>query len=400
MLLVAACGVCDALVQGGLFGETAQLPPRFTQALLTGTAVSGVAISLLRVVTKAMLPGTEAGLRASANIYFSITALLCGGATLLYAQVLPRLPSVQRYRRQALEAALRGDEAAKAMSAAEDGDHSGSAGGSDGGSASAPESPRKQQQAGARMQARAPSRSSLDVELSYEDHPSNGWAGKQRGGGAPLRQLGGGEESAAQAVLPGGQHAASNRWQGAATAGTADGGAAATATTAGTCGGQQTAYSVFKLIWRLAVANAFIFVITLSIFPGVLAEDVHSVKLGSWYPVAMLAAFNVADCAGKIAPGLPVLRLRSPRAILCTVAARVLFIPAFYLAATLGGGPAVIGPLTVLLGLSNGYLTSCSMIEAPLRVPPAAADLAGNTMVLFLILGLCLGAAASFLWLL
>ena len=41
MLLVAACGVCNALVQGGLFGETAQLPPRFTQALLTGTAVSG-----------------------------------------------------------------------------------------------------------------------------------------------------------------------------------------------------------------------------------------------------------------------------------------------------------------------------------------------------------------------
>ena len=170
--------------------------------------------------------------------------------------MLPRLPSVQRYRRQALEAALRGDEAATAVSVAADGDHSGSVG-SDGGST--PVSPWKQQQAGARMQAWAPSRSSLDVELSYEDHPSNGWAGEQRGGGAPLRQLGGGEESAAQALLPGGQRAASDCWQGAATAGTADGGAAAAAA-AGTSGGQHTAYSVFKLIWRLAVANALIYV--------------------------------------------------------------------------------------------------------------------------------------------
>ena len=132
LLLVAACGACDGFAQGALFGEAALLPPRFTQALVTGTAVSGargalhvltvcrwaataahgrgwwcaaqllpsfkalpegrrtllarlvflvsycaclhpppssgVAISLLRVVTKAMLPGTEAGLRASANM--------------------------------------------------------------------------------------------------------------------------------------------------------------------------------------------------------------------------------------------------------------------------------------------------------------------------------------------
>jgi uncharacterized protein involved in exopolysaccharide biosynthesis len=40
------------------------------------------------------------------------------------------------------------------------------------------------------------------------------------------------------------------------------------------------------------------------------------------------------------------------------------------------------------------------MIRAPSTVPPAAAGLAGNLMVLSLVLGLCLGAAASFLWLL
>ena len=78
----------------------------------------------------------------------------------------------------------------------------------------------------------------------------------------------------------------------------------------------------------------------------------------------------------------------------------MLFVPAFHYAAVGGAGPAVIGLLTVLLGTSNGYLTACAMIEGPSAVPPAAAELAGNLMVLFLILGLCIGAASGFLWLL
>jgi equilibrative nucleoside transporter 1/2/3 len=74
--------------------------------------------------------------------------------------------------------------------------------------------------------------------------------------------------------------------------------------------------------------------------------------------------------------------------------------PCFCPAATSGSGPLVIGLLTLLLGLSNGYLTSCSMIGAPERVPASAAALAGNLMVLSLVLGLCIGAACGFLWLL
>ena len=37
------------------------------QAVVTGTAVSGVAVSLLRVITKAALPDTAEGLRRSAG---------------------------------------------------------------------------------------------------------------------------------------------------------------------------------------------------------------------------------------------------------------------------------------------------------------------------------------------
>jgi hypothetical protein len=40
--------------------------------------------------------------------------------------------------------------------------------------------------------------------------------------------------------------------------------------------------------------------ITLSIFPGVLAEDVYSAVLGTWYPVALILLFNLADWGGKV----------------------------------------------------------------------------------------------------
>lgn len=45
------------------------------QAVVTGTAVSGVAVSLLRVITKASLPDTAEGLRKSAGMSLSYSAL-------------------------------------------------------------------------------------------------------------------------------------------------------------------------------------------------------------------------------------------------------------------------------------------------------------------------------------
>ena len=88
------------------------------------------------------------------------------------------------------------------------------------------------------------------------------------------------------------------------------------------------------------------------------------------------------------------------RAILAAAAARALFIPAFRLAAVSQAGVPAVLLLTAALGSTNGFVCACAMIRAPAMVPPAAAGLAGNLMVLSLVLGLCLGAAASFLWLL
>nr|VDD64038.1 unnamed protein product [Brassica oleracea] len=47
------------------------------------------------------------------------------------------------------------------------------------------------------------------------------------------------------------------------------------------------------------VTLALFFCWTQCIFPGYITEDVHSELLGDWYPVLVIAGFNVFDLVGK-----------------------------------------------------------------------------------------------------
>ena len=80
-----------------------------------------------------------------------------------------------------------------------------------------------------------------------------------------------------------------------------------------------------------AFAVAITYVVTLSIFPGVLAEDLRDDSMGDWFPVALIAAFNLADVVGKCVPGVypAAATAFSPRTMAAMAAARVLFVPAF-----------------------------------------------------------------------
>ena len=150
-------------------------------------------------------------------------------------------------------------------------------------------------------------------------------------------------------------------------------------------------------IWPYACAVCFIYIVTLSIFPGYLAEDVHSVMLGDWYPLLLITVFNSTDLVGKL------LQSRSPKGVILTcVYARILFYPLFALAVF---GPPILRTeapvvgLTSLLGLSNGWLTTQLMMAAPRSVGPDQAEAAGTVMVLFLVLGLALGSVCGWVWL-
>ncbi|KIZ05098.1 nucleoside transporter, putative [Monoraphidium neglectum] len=345
LLTVLLVGVLDGVSQGAIFGDAAALPSEYTHAVVGGTASSGALISLLRIATKASLPATREGLRKSIALYFGLSAALSLACFGVYSAVLPRLGVVAHWRRRRTSAAAGGGSGHSTP-------RRGSLDGGSGGFARRVSSLSDGAQGGRGVGGAPPL--SDEEPLIHENHE----AGAHES--ATEHQQGHGKRSAA---APG--------WR-----------------------------ECLMSVWRLALAIALIYVVTIAIFPGVLAEDSHNATLGDWYPLILMTLFNFSDLAGKNAP-LPKLTQRGHRTLLGWSTARALFLPLFLLAMRLGAPAAVIGALTVTLGVSNGYLTALVMTSAHDAAPNvAAADMLENLMVFSLVLGLLLGALLGWCWVL
>ncbi|EXB82611.1 Equilibrative nucleoside transporter 4 [Morus notabilis] len=281
VVAVALSGVADALVQGGIIGSAGELPERYMQAVVAGTAASGVLVSFLRILTKAVYPQDAYGLRKSANLYFAVSIVVMVICVVFY-NLAPRLPVMKYYRE-------------------------------------------------------------LKVEAVNEEKEEKG----------PLTG----------AV-----------WR-------------------------STLWDIVGRVKWYGFGIVLIYLVTLSIFPGYITEDVHSEILQDWYSVLLIAGYNVFDLVGKSLTALYLLE-NEKFAIGATVV-RLLFFPLFY--GCLHGPeffrteiPVMI--LTCLLGLTNGYLTSVLMILAPKVVPLQHAETAGIVIVLFLVIGLAFGSIVAWFW--
>ncbi|CAD5188010.1 unnamed protein product [Musa acuminata subsp. malaccensis] len=278
---VVLSGIADALVQGGVIGSAGELPERYMQAVVAGTAASGVLVSALRVITKAIYPQDDSGLRKSANLYFIVSIVVMAICIVCY-NIADRLPVVQYYK----------DIKVQAMK-----------------------------------------------EERNEKGPKSGSAWR------------------------------STLW-----------------------------HIVGRIKWS-GFGISLIYIVTLSIFPGYITEDVHSDVLKDWYPIILIAGYNVFDLVGKSLTAVYLLE-NTNVAVACCVG-RLLFYPLF-----LGclHGPKFfrteipVTILTCLLGLTNGYLTSVLMILAPKSVPIQHSETAGIVIVLFLVIGLAAGSIVSWFW--
>ncbi|KAL3839818.1 hypothetical protein ACJIZ3_024409 [Penstemon smallii] len=142
-----------------------------------------------------------------------------------------------------------------------------------------------------------------------------------------------------------------------------------------------------------------IYTVTLSIFPGFLAENIKSDLLKDWYPIVLIATYNVSDFVGKSLTGVYLMKGIVKATWGCVM--RLLFYPLF-----IGcfRGPewlrteAPVVVLTVMLGLSNGYLTSVLMILAPKEVVESEAEVAAIVMALMLGMGLVAGSVIGWFW--
>ncbi|GJY41520.1 equilibrative nucleotide transporter 3-like protein [Tanacetum coccineum] len=113
-----------------------------------------------------------------------------------------------------------------------------------------------------------------------------------------------------------------------------------------------------------------IYVLTLSIFPGFLYENTGTHQLGSWYPLVLIAMYNILDLIGRYTPLIECTNIESRWMIM----------------------------LVSLLGLTNGHLTVCVMTIAPKGYTGPEANALGNILVLFLLAGIFSGVALDWLW--
>lgn len=156
---------------------------------------------------------------------------------------------------------------------------------------------------------------------------------------------------------------------------------------------------VWGQIQWLAISVGVVYAVTLSIFPGFITEDVHSAYLGDWYPILLIATYNIADLLGKVVTSYWM--MENQLLLIRCCFGRILFFPVFYLVLY---GPAffrlegVVFLVTFSLGLSNGYFTSNLLIWAPKNVPILESETAGIIMVLFLLAGLSCGSILGWVW--
>lgn len=278
---VGLSGIADALVQGGVIGTAGEMPERYMQAVVAGTAASGVLISILRIFTKAVYSQDAHGIRKSANLYFIVSIVVMFICIVLH-NVAHRLPVIKHYNDLKIQAVNNEKE--------EKGDDSG-------------------------------------------------------------------------ALL------------------------------------QSTLWDIIGTIKWYGLGTLILYVVTLSIFPGYITEDVHSEILKDWYPIILLTSYNVFDLVGKCLTSIYV--IENSKVAIGASFARLLFFPV-YLACL--HGPMVLRteiPVTIvtcLLGLTNGYLTSCLLMLGPKTVPLQHAETAGTVLVLFLVVGLACGSVVSWLW--
>ncbi|CDY15039.1 hypothetical protein HID58_060191 [Brassica napus] len=128
------------------------------------------------------------------------------------------------------------------------------------------------------------------------------------------------------------------------------------------------------------------YAMTLSIFPGFLFENTGKHELNSWYPLVLITCFNR-------------LKMESGKWIIVFALARVLLVPAFYFTAIYADQGWMIF-LTSFLGITNGYLTVCTLTGVSKKIYDVSeANSLGNMLVASMLCGIFAGACLSWLWL-
>eukprot|EP01083_Nonionella_stella_P141657 436963_1 len=153
-------------------------------------------------------------------------------------------------------------------------------------------------------------------------------------------------------------------------------------------------FDVFRRIKWHCFNIFMVFVVTLSLFPGItsgLQSTNQALNGPGWFPLILTTLFNFGDLIGRY---FPQFHLGSQTETFILSGLRLVFLPVFFMQyqSFPPHSDIFIYAIMFLFSLSNGYLASMSMIFATGDlVQDSERDTAGTIMVFFLALGLTSG---------
>ena len=164
------------------------------------------------------------------------------------------------------------------------------------------------------------------------------------------------------------------------------------------CRTDPSVVEVFSKLWKEGLGVYIVFVVTLSMFPGVTSQikpkDPNFLSSG-WYQVLLTSEFMLFDYIGRTSPRF--IRLFSPRTLLIPILCRLAFVPLFLLAAgtftepyftSWAGYPFLF---MAFFALSNGYCGTLAMMYGPDELEPYEKENGGIQMSFLLNAGVLSG---------
>mmetsp|Transcript_7461 Transcript_7461/g.23086 ORF Transcript_7461/g.23086 Transcript_7461/m.23086 type:complete len:465 (-) Transcript_7461:832-2226(-) len=168
------------------------------------------------------------------------------------------------------------------------------------------------------------------------------------------------------------------------------------------CSMSKVAQNVFPY----ALAMVLNYTVTIGLFPAITGMISSVSDSAAWqriFPASLFLLYNIGDLVGRT---FPPPWLAGKRRLLLFSLCRAIHVPLFMTChmplgkstvPTLLGVDAAPMLLVLILGVTNGMLTSSLLMRAPHAVPPAQASRAASLMVLSLNSGLLFGSLTSFL---
>ncbi|XP_064602864.1 equilibrative nucleoside transporter 3-like [Liolophura sinensis] len=161
---------------------------------------------------------------------------------------------------------------------------------------------------------------------------------------------------------------------------------------------------ILKKVWPQAFAVFWVFTVTLAVFPGICSAIESEQKYGNspltneyFTPVVCFVLFNAADWSGRMVAGwVQLMRKENSVGVVSVTLLRTALIPLLMLCnahprthlPVIFANDALPVLFIILLALSNGYVSTLAMMQAPQKIPPHFAERTGAWMAVFIAAGL------------